>query len=174
VTIHTSDPFATPDEEKSPVRRLRARLPAAVTLWTAHGRDGRPAGLTVSSAMIVDGEPGHVLGLLDAESSLFEAVRESGRFALISLRESDSRVADTFAGIMPAPGGPFVGRTWHQTEWGPVLDGAAAWAGCRLGDARPLGFGQLVQATVERVEVGADDEIPLIYHRGRYVRRLSA
>jgi 3-hydroxy-9,10-secoandrosta-1,3,5(10)-triene-9,17-dione monooxygenase reductase component len=174
VTIHTSDPFATPDDEKSAVRRLRARLPAGVTLWTAYGRDGRPTGLTVSSTMIVDGEPGHVLGLLDAESSLFEAVRDSGRFALMPLRESDSRVADTFAGVMPAPGGPFVGLTWQRTAWGPVLDGAAAWAGCRLADARPLGWGQLVQATVEQVEVGADDEIPLIYHRGRYVRRPSS
>ena len=42
--IHSSDPFATPEQDKSPVRRLRGRLAAAVTLWTTPG----PAGLTVS------------------------------------------------------------------------------------------------------------------------------
>jgi 3-hydroxy-9,10-secoandrosta-1,3,5(10)-triene-9,17-dione monooxygenase reductase component len=42
--IHSTDPFAVPDNEKSQVRRLRGRLAATVTLWTAPG----PAGLTVS------------------------------------------------------------------------------------------------------------------------------
>ena len=35
VTIHATDPFATPDDARSPLRRLRARMPATVTLWTA-------------------------------------------------------------------------------------------------------------------------------------------
>jgi hypothetical protein len=52
--IHSSDPFATPEQDKSPVRRLRGRLASAVTLWTAPG----PAGLTVSSMLVADGDPG--------------------------------------------------------------------------------------------------------------------
>src|SRR5262249_30255481 len=67
VTISPSDPFATPDHLRSPVRRLRGRLPAAVTLWTAPG----PAGLAVSSTLVVDGEPGRLLGVLDEESDLW-------------------------------------------------------------------------------------------------------
>src|ERR671913_178577 len=50
--IHSSDPFATPEQDKSPVRRLRGRLAAGVTLWTTTG----PAGLTVSSMMVADGD----------------------------------------------------------------------------------------------------------------------
>jgi 3-hydroxy-9,10-secoandrosta-1,3,5(10)-triene-9,17-dione monooxygenase reductase component len=169
VTIHTSDPFATPDDARSPVRRLRGRLPAGVTLWTGYGRDGRPTGLTVSSTMVIDGEPGYLLGALDEESDLYEAVRDSGRFAVMALRESDSRLADRFAGLLPAPGGPFVGQGWRQTPYGPVLDGVGVWAGCVLEQARPLGWSMLVEARLAEVELGPDGDAPLVHHRGRYV-----
>jgi 3-hydroxy-9,10-secoandrosta-1,3,5(10)-triene-9,17-dione monooxygenase reductase component len=167
VTIHSSDPFATPEQARSPVRRLRGRLPAAVTLWTAS--HGRRAGLTVSSTVVVDGDPGRLLGVVDEESRLWETVVRSGRFTVAPLAESDGQLADIFAGTMPAPGGPFVGRTWHDTEFGPVLDGVAAWAGCRLDGARPMGWGLLVEATIERVEIAPDGPKPLIHYRGRYI-----
>jgi 3-hydroxy-9,10-secoandrosta-1,3,5(10)-triene-9,17-dione monooxygenase reductase component len=172
VTIHATDPFAVPEEERSAVRRLRGRLPSAVTLWTALGSTGRPAGLTVSSTVVVDGDPGHLLGVLDEESDLWEAVRDTGRFAMAPLRESDGQLADRFAGLMPAPGGPFVGVTWRETEFGPVLDPVSGWAGCRLDEARPIGWGLLVTATIERVEIDPTmTAAPLIYFRGRYLGR---
>ena len=166
MSIHSSDPFATPDDAKSPLRRLRGRLPAAVTLWTALGPDGRPAGLTVSSTVVVDGEPGRLLGVIDPESDLYVAVQHSGRFAVSVLRTSDRRVADIFAGIMPAPGGPFRDG-WVETAYGPVPAGELTWAGCRFDAARALGWGELVTATVEAVRLGEDDP-PLIHYRGRY------
>jgi 3-hydroxy-9,10-secoandrosta-1,3,5(10)-triene-9,17-dione monooxygenase reductase component len=172
VTIHATDPFAVPEEERSAVRRLRGRLASAVTLWTALGPTGRPAGLTVSSTVVIDGEPGHLLGVLDEESELWEAIRDTGRFAMAPLRESDSQLADRFAGTMPAPGGPFVGASWRETEFGPVLDSVSGWAGCRLDEADPIGWGLLVRATIERVDIDpvvADG--PLIYFRGRYLGR---
>lgn len=166
-----SDPFATPEPDRSPLRRLRGRLPAAVTLWTATGADGRPAGLTVSSTVLVDGEPGHIIGVLDEESTLWEAVRASGRFAMAPLRKPDGQLADMFAGLMPAAGGAFGvagGGTWQETGYGPVLAGVAGWAGCRLDEARPLGWGLLVTGTVERVEIADVTPEPLIHVRGRY------
>ena len=166
MSIHTSDPFATPDDAKSPLRRLRGRLPAAVTLWTALGRDARPAGLTVSSTVVVDGEPGRLLGVIDPESDLYTAVQASGRFAVIVLAAADRRIADIFAGIMPAPGGPF-GDGWVHTPYGPVPAGAPSWAGCRLDATTAVGWGVLVTATVEGVRLGEDDP-PLIHYRGRY------
>jgi flavin reductase (DIM6/NTAB) family NADH-FMN oxidoreductase RutF len=139
-----------------------------VTLWTANDPAGRPAGLTVSSTQVVDGEPGRVLGVLDEESSLWEALRGGGRVVVAPLRDRDGQLADMFAGLMPAPGGPFVGRHWHDTAWGPVLDGVTAWAGCRLDDARPMGWGLLVEATIEQVEIAPGDPAPLVHYRGRY------
>jgi flavin reductase (DIM6/NTAB) family NADH-FMN oxidoreductase RutF len=170
VTIHASDPFATPEEARSPLRRLRARLATAVTLWTAGAADQGRAGLTVSSVLVVDGDPGRVVGIIDEESTLWETLRRTRRFALAPLRHADHRLADIFAGLMPAPGGPFVGRSWRETQYGPVLDGVAAWAGCRLDGARPMGWGLLVEATVDLVEIQAGQDVrPLVHYRGHYL-----
>jgi 3-hydroxy-9,10-secoandrosta-1,3,5(10)-triene-9,17-dione monooxygenase reductase component len=163
VTIHSSDPFATPDALRSPVRRLRGRLPSAVTLWTAEPR----AGLTVSSSQIVDGDPGRLLGLIDEESDLWEAASASGRVVVLPLGAEDRQLADRFAGLLPAPGGLFRDAEWQPTEWGPRLAGRTTWAGCRIDASRPFGWALLVEATIEHVEVGAD-EPPLLHYRGRY------
>lgn len=162
--IHDTNPFADPESARSPVRRLRGRLPAAVTLWTAPG----PAGLTISSTLVVDGEPARLLGLVDEESELWAATRGAGVFAVAPLRAAHRQLADRFAGIVPAPGGLFRGYEWRQTEFGPVLAELDTWAGCRLESARPLGLGLLVEATVIHVEVGGADADPLLYYRGRY------
>jgi 3-hydroxy-9,10-secoandrosta-1,3,5(10)-triene-9,17-dione monooxygenase reductase component len=170
VTIHASNPFATPDDAKSPIRRLRGRLPSPVTLWTAYDHEGRRAGLTVSSTVVIDGSPGRLLGAINDESTLWDAVRRTGRFAVAPLRERDGRLADTFAGLMPAAGGPFTVGDWLDTDYGPVLAGLGAWAGCRLDDARPMGWALLIESTVEHVEINSDDDpSPLAHYRGQYV-----
>ncbi|WBB57353.1 flavin reductase family protein [Verrucosispora sp. WMMD573] len=161
--IHHTDPFAAPAENRSPVRRLRGRLAAPVTLWTAPG----PAGLTVSSTLVAEGEPGRLLGLVDAESELWAAVEETGRFTVTPLGPPHRQLADRFAGLFPSPGGLFATGTWLDTPFGPVPDDAGGWAGCRLDVAREYGWGLLVEATIERVEL-ADDSEPLLHHRGRY------
>lgn len=166
--IHHTDPFATPEPERSPVRRFRGRLPAAVTLWTAAVPGGRPAGLTVSSTIVADGEPGRLLGLIDEESDLWAAAEAAGRFAVAPLAPSHRQLADRFAGLFPAPGGLFADAAeWTGTPYGPVPVGAAGWLGCRLDGARPFGWGLLVEATIEAVDV-AGEVAPLIHHRGRY------
>lgn len=162
--VHDTDPFATPEQARSPVRRLRARLPAPVTLWTAPG----PAGLTVSSVLVADGEPGRLFGLVDEDSELWEAARAAGVFAVAPLRVDHRRLADRFAGLMPAPGGLFTGYEWRETRFGPVLAELANWVGCRVDGARPAGWSVLVEATVVEVNLGASDGEPLTHFRGRY------
>ncbi len=163
MTIHATDPFATPEEGRSPVRKFRGRLAAPVTLWTAPG----PAGLTVSSTLVADGQPARLLGLLDEESDVWAAIEATGRFTVTPLEPRHRQLADRFAGLMPAPGGLFAQEPWTQTEYGPVLADAPAWAACRLDASRPYGFGLLVEATVERVTLSGPGA-PLVYHRGRY------
>ncbi|MFI5913786.1 flavin reductase family protein [Dactylosporangium sp. NPDC051541] len=167
VSIHASDPFATPDEQKSPVRRLRGRLPAAVALWTASAP--APQGLTVSSMLVVDGEPGRVLGLIDDESDLWTALSSSGRFAVSLLLSDDRQLADRFAGLMPAPGGLFATGEWEPTDYGPVPAGRT-WAGCKLLSSAEKGWSLLVEAEIERIEFAAEAAEPLIHERGRYRR----
>lgn len=161
--IHHTDPFATPQSDRSPVRRLRGRLAAPVTLWTVPG----PAGLTVSSTLVADGEPARLLGLIDEESEFWSAVTAAERFAVTPLGPAHRRLADRFAGLLPAPGGPFAEGAWTETDHGPVPADGGGWVGCRLDEARPCGWALLVEATIETVEL-AGDVPPLLHHRGRY------
>jgi flavin reductase (DIM6/NTAB) family NADH-FMN oxidoreductase RutF len=162
VTIHSSHPFPTPDD---PVRRLRGRLGGTVSLWTTPG----PAGLTVSSFMVANGEPARVLALLDPDSELAEALAETSRAVvqLLSWRHRD--LAEAFAGAAPAPGGPFRMASFEETPWGPRLAEAETWAGVRLESTQPVGWSVQVTAVVEELTVGEDDE-PLFHRRGRYLR----
>ena len=162
MTISFSDPFATPEGQRSPVRRFRGRLPSAVTLWTADR-----AGLTVSSTLIVDGDPGRVLALLDDESDVWTAIERTGRFAVTPLLAAHRQLADRFAGVLPAPGGLFATGEWRDTEYGPVPADAGSWVGCRLDQARPYGWGLLVEGSIGHVDVGPAQD-PLVYFRGRY------
>jgi flavin reductase (DIM6/NTAB) family NADH-FMN oxidoreductase RutF len=116
---------------------------------------------------VVDGDPGRLLGVVDEESALWEAAERAGRFAVTALAAGDRQLADRFAGLMPAPGGLFANGDWHDTAYGPVPAGHPTWAGCRLDGARPLGWGLLVEATIETVEIG-DPATPLVHYRARY------
>ena len=53
------------------------------------------------------------------------------------------------------------------SPWGPVLGGRRPWAGCRLAAATPVGYAQLVEGVVERLELHDLDE-PLAWLHGRY------
>jgi flavin reductase (DIM6/NTAB) family NADH-FMN oxidoreductase RutF len=171
VTIHSEHPFLPPEADRDVVRRLRGRLGGTVTLWTAGVDEVTRAGLTVSSRMIATGNPGHALALLDPDSDLTAALLLS-RTAVMQLLDWEHRqLADAFAGVGPAPGGPFRLGEWTVTEWGPVLVGVSAWAGLRLVDGEPqeVGWSLLADCVIEHVEIGGEGR-PLVHRRGRYER----
>jgi flavin reductase (DIM6/NTAB) family NADH-FMN oxidoreductase RutF len=149
-------------------------MPAPVSIWAAGQAAGR-TGWTLSSFLVVDGEPAEVLGVLDEDSVLAERLVASepiaGRSLTVNLLGWQHRgLADAFAGVAPAPGGPFTLGRWHDTDWGPVLDDAPAWLGVRLRSVPDrAGWSLLVRATVDHVEIGSDPpDGMLAYARGRY------
>jgi flavin reductase (DIM6/NTAB) family NADH-FMN oxidoreductase RutF len=165
VTIHSDHPFVPSEDERDPLRRLRGRLPAPVTVWsTGTGRSRE--GLTISSLLVADGQPARVLGLVDPDSDFWDA--EPQAWVVNVLGAGHRFLADAFAGTAPAPGGPFTLGTWSDSAWGPVLADTAGWIGVRLADVapRPVGWGLLVEGVVEHVELGAADA--MIHLRGRY------
>lgn len=164
MTIHSGHPFATPPELKDAARRLRGRTASTVTLWAAGAGRGR-AGLTVSSSLVVLGEPARLIGFVDPHSELADAL-EDGRAAVSVLAVGDAAVADAFAGLAPSPGGPFRVASFEQSAWGAVL-AARTWCGLRVESTRPMGWSTEVVGVVEHIEI-ADVAPPLLHWGGRY------
>jgi 3-hydroxy-9,10-secoandrosta-1,3,5(10)-triene-9,17-dione monooxygenase reductase component len=174
-------PFATPPERRSPARRLRGRLLAPVTVWTAgdpegsgEPRRGAPvdqvagAGLTVSSVLVAEGEPARLLGLIDPTSALWEAAQAAGAFVVHVLAAGDRALAERFAEIRPPVRGAFAGLEVTGSPWGPLLGGRRSWAACRLQGATTTGYVELVEGVIERLELH-DGEAPLGWLQGRFV-----
>ena len=177
------DPFETPAAERRDDRRLRGRLVAPVTIWTAHAADGSPAGLTVSSLLVAEGDPALVHGIVDPLSALHEAAGEQGGFLVHVLEAGDERLASLFAGAYPVD--PFEEVGWRASPEGPLLEGDRTVVTCRFVESRPSGFQSLVQGEITSVHfpgraagtgtgtaVGAAGGAPLAWYRGRF-RRLE-
>ncbi len=172
MTIHPEHPFAEDEADRDPVRRLRGRLGSVVTLWTTGAGPDR-AGLTVSSVLVAPGDPARILGLVDPDSDLAASLVQTGTATVQLLAWEHRDLADQFAGVAPAPGGPFRAASWVETDWGPVLEEVTTWAGIRVGEAgREVGWSTLLDGVVEHVEIGEEtaDRPPLVSRRGRYLR----
>src|SRR4029453_9949946 len=155
VTIHHSHPFAAGEQDRNPLRRFRGRMASPVSIWGA-ASGGTRAGWTLSSFLVADGDPGEVMGLVDEESALADILTETTTVTVNLLGWGQRALADAFAGVAPAPGGPFALAGWTDTEWGPVLVDSLGWIGARLrSDADYACWSPLLPAVVERVEMPA-------------------
>ncbi len=170
VVIHDDDPFAVPVEDRDPVRRFRGRLPAPVTIVTA-GRDDHRTGLTVSSLMVADGEPGRIQFLCGRNTDLGDVIAATGGFVVAALATGDEALADRFAGVRPSPGGLFAGLDFVDGPRGPELAALTTLARCRWMGSGDAGWYLLIEGAVEGLVLGDGDD-PLLRHRGRY-RRLG-
>jgi 3-hydroxy-9,10-secoandrosta-1,3,5(10)-triene-9,17-dione monooxygenase reductase component len=164
--IGQSDPFATPPEDRDPVRRLRGRLAAPVTVWTARDAAGTPAGITMSSVLVVEGEPPELLGLVDPLSAFWHAVEETGSFVVQVLASDHVSAAKKFA--LQIPVDPFEGESLTLTPWGPVLSQVTTWAGCTLIDSVSAGYALLVRASLDDITLSEVTARPLVHFRGTY------
>lgn len=168
MTIHSSHPFLPPPEERNPLRRLRGRLPAPVSVWTSEV-GARRDGWTISSMLVADGSPGELVALVNEDADWWDLFRESGRATVNVLGPRHAMVSEVFARVAPSPGGPFRTGEWIDAPAGPRLVGASAWVEVSLVDADPAhaGWGLLVRARVDAVEL-AEDVAVLRHQGGRY------
>jgi 3-hydroxy-9,10-secoandrosta-1,3,5(10)-triene-9,17-dione monooxygenase reductase component len=166
IRIQMQHPFAVPPERRDPARRLRGRLVAPVTVWTA-GHPPGGAGLTVSSVLVAEGQPPRLLGLIDPTSAFWEAMQETRAFVVHLLAVGDRALAERFSEIRPPVQGPFDGLKVAESPWGPVLGGKRPRVACRLARSTPVGYAELVEGMIEQLEL-PDLEDPLAYLHGSY------
>ena len=166
IRIGNQHPFAVPPERRNPARRLRGRLVAPVTVWTA-GLPPGGAGLTVSSVLVAEGEPSRLLGLIDPTSAFWDAMQEAGAFVVHVLAVGDRDLAERFSEVRPPIRGPFDGLKVAESLWGPVLGGSRPRAACRLAGSAPVGYAELVEGVIEQLGL-PELEDPLAYLHGSY------
>ncbi|MGH8981110.1 MAG: flavin reductase family protein [Acidimicrobiales bacterium] len=160
------NPFATPIEARAPARRLRGRLAAPVTVWTAQLGSGERTGITVSSVLVAEGEPPDVLGLVDPLSVFFDAAQSSGHFVVHVLSAEQTRLAEKFA--LRFPGDPFDGEEVSSTRFGPALESVRTRASCTFVGSSEVGFSRLLRGRVEEIALDERAARPLVYYRGDY------
>jgi 3-hydroxy-9,10-secoandrosta-1,3,5(10)-triene-9,17-dione monooxygenase reductase component len=169
--VHFGDPWADPEQSRDPVRRIRGRLPAGVTIWTA-GVPGPKAegwaGLTVSSLIVAQGEPPELVALLGPDTDLVEAIEASPRFVVHVLSDSPvhRRLAQHFAGILPAPD-DLLGT--EASDYGPLLSAVADRLYCRATVQHQVGWSLLVTGVIDQVLL-APPRPGLAWYRGRFHR----
>lgn len=169
MSVRFEDPFVTPRDERRPDRRLRGRLVAPVTIWTA-GAGAERAGLTVSSLLVAEGDPPLILGIIDPLSDFHRAVEESGRFIVHVLANDEERAARLFAGAYPVD--PFDELAFAEDEFGPFLPGHRPTVRCRFVASETVGFQAVLRGEIASVEPSEDPGDPLAWYRGSY-RSLS-
>src|ERR687889_1834389 len=123
IRVGGQPPFAVPPERRSPARRLRGRLVAPVTVWTA-GHPPGGAGLTVSSVLVAEGRPARLLGLVGPTSAFWEAAQEIRAFVVHVLAAGDRALAERFSEVRPPIRSPFDRLEVAESPWGS----GAGWA----------------------------------------------
>jgi len=168
--IHSEHPFQPDPAERDLARRFRGRLAAGVTVVTAGSGSDR-TGLTVSSLMVVQGDPAEAHLVVGPTTDLWSVAARSGRFVIHICRYEDRQLADVFAGLSPSPGGVFAGMAVTESQWGPVLTDLPDRAYCRFETRDEVGWSGVVVGLIEQVEV-SDLEDPMVHFRSGY-RRLG-
>ncbi|MCE1179764.1 MAG: flavin reductase family protein [Micrococcales bacterium] len=122
--------------------------------------DGEPFGSTVSAFASLSRRPPMVTVALDNGSGLLHKIRESERFAINVLSESQSDIALTFA---TKGADKFSETEWEDHGGAPRINGSTGWLLCDVASFVEGGDHTILLGSVVAAEDSPD--APLIYHR---------
>jgi flavin reductase len=148
------------------LRELMRRFPAPVAVVTTEV-DGERFGLTVGSLVSLSLEPPLVGISIGRESSSHEPIRRAGHFAVSMLSAEQEHVAQHFARSGIPPLALWLRIEVREGEFGPLVDGALAWLGCRTWAEYDAGDHTLFLGEVLRGERGAVGP-GLVYRESAY------
>lgn len=138
--------------------RLSAATVSVVTTESGSERFGA----TVSAMCSVTADPPSLLVCIDSRGRTAMAISRNGVFCANLLAEPQRPIAEAFAGIARADGGPFALGRWRTMATGaPVLVDAVAAFDCRVSREVRHGTHTVFFGTVVDVDVGSG--MPLVY-----------
>jgi 3-hydroxy-9,10-secoandrosta-1,3,5(10)-triene-9,17-dione monooxygenase reductase component len=158
----TSDP---PIDE-SRFRQVLGHFPSGVTVITARGEDGTPAGLAVGSFASLSLDPPLVLFCAAKSSSTWPKIEAAGHFCVNILSEEQETLCRQFASKTPDK---FAGVGWKPGQSGaPILNDVLGWIDCRIESVLDGGDHHIVVGRV--LELESSQGRPLVFYRGGYGR----
>ena len=142
-----------------------SQVPQAVTVVTTKNGDGSAHGTTVSAFCSLSADPPMMLVALDRKSELLKMLRKTKRFGVNLLSGDQQEV-----GLICAKKGEdkLKAVTWDDDNGLPRIKNAAAWIECEVDKLLPGGDHVIVVGLVTACE--AADNVPLIYHRRRFLQ----
>lgn len=146
-------------------RRILGHWVTGVAVVTTRTAAGRPCGLTANAVSSLSLEPPLVLVCVERQADTHDCILRTGYFAIAMLDQEQERLARRFA--LDETDGKFDGVAFREERTGaPVLEGALAWADCRVwqhyqGGDHTIFIGEVLAA-------GARPGAPLVYYRGGY------
>ena len=134
------------------------------------GHDGNePLGFTCQSFFSVSVAPPLISFSVKADSSTFPRIRETGKFSVNVLAQTQRALSDQFA---RKGQDRWAGVTWKMTALrNPVIAGTLMWLDCKIFTEHQVGDHSLVIGEVIEMSRNAwQDGTPLLYFKGEYRR----
>jgi len=145
------------------MRRVLGHFASGVTIVTAMD-GGEPVGFACQSFTSVSLDPPLVLFCPAHTSLSWPRIRNVGAFSVNVLAEDQMDLCMQFATRGTEK---FTGLRWHETPWGPSLDGVLATVHCTVEQVHAAGDHDVVIGHVRELvthrEVG-----PLLFFRGQF------
>ncbi len=167
------DPTMSPRKSagSAPFKLGMRTLAGAVSVVTAHRRDGVPIGLTATSVSSLSAEPPSLLVCVNRKSDIGAVLTSGAIFAVNVLTTSQIDVAQAFGGQTSAKGRDrFATGTWHRSLAGevPLLVGCRAAFECTVAHVHDWETHHIVIGSVTEVHFFNSQEPPLAYCDGAY------
>jgi flavin reductase (DIM6/NTAB) family NADH-FMN oxidoreductase RutF len=156
----TVEHVASPQE----MRRVLGSFATGVTVVTGTAA-GQPVGFACQSFASVSLEPPLVLFCPAHTSRSWPLIRESGSFCVNVLADDQEDLCARFA---TTGADKFADLAWHQTPWGPSLDGVLSTVMCDIQDVHLAGDHDIVVGHVRELVLHRDDAAPLVFYRGTF------
>ena len=148
-------------------RQVLGHFPTGVTVITATGSEGRPAGFAVGSFFSVSLDPPLVGFCAGKASSSWPGIRAAGAFCVNILAEDQEAVCRQFSSKVDDK---FTGLGWQPAASGsPRLADVLAWIDCDIEAVHDAGDHEICVGRVRELGVERENG-PLLFYRGGYGR----